>query len=127
VIGNGCLWGRKQVFNMSNNQSLLNTVSKKSLTMGKHIVKVVDFREVINPNGGYIEVSLQFSDRTMKTNWFPNQLNYLLGCLKAQLGKSNCEMTAFDILNSVKDKEIFVICSMDEEYGLNISLSESKA
>jgi len=92
--------------------------------MGKHIVKVVDFREVINPNGGYIELTLQFSDRTMKTNWFPNQLSYLLGCLKNQLGKSNTEMTAIDILNSVKDKEIFVITSMDEKHGLNISFHE---
>lgn len=106
--------------------SLLKTVIKPKLPAGEYPVSIVTFREVTNPQGGYVELTLNMPDRIIKQNFFPSQLSYLGSTLAEQLQIRDAEHDIDEILTLAKGKQLFAIVSYNE-YGMNFAFHRQTA
>ena len=108
--------------------SLLNTKIKPRLQPGKYEIKINSVKEFENEKGGYVQLDLQFPDRTIAQNFFPSNLHYLGRCLSDQLHVAEeVEIELADLINEAIEnhRQLFAIVSYND-YGLNIALHEPK-
>lgn len=107
--------------------SLLNHKCLPTLS-GKYEVKVKDYKEITNKQGGYIEVVLILPDREFKYCVFPSQVDYVTSCLNRQLEVERDANSLGEALEIYKSKQIAldVWFSYNETYGrMNVALHET--
>ena len=102
--------------------SLLNTKSLPALT-GERVAVLKSYKEVENNQGGYVNLSFQLEDREYNYPLFPGrgdaagkQINYFMSAIRNQLGLKDGVLELGEILESMKDKEIKIWFSYNNEY-----------
>lgn len=101
----------------------LMKVEKLPVLEGNRKAKIIAYEPVENEKGGYLQLTLELKDREYKTNIFPKQLDYLLGCLRRQLGKSTEKVALLTLIEEmIKEKSTFEVnFSWNEQYGSQIA------
>ena len=103
---------------------LLETTIKKRLNPGEYEIQIQKYREVTNTQGGYIELTIELPDRTIRQNFFKSNLDYLGKSLRDQLG-IDADMNLKEILDKAVGKKLFGIISYNE-YGLNLAFHKPR-
>lgn len=111
--------------------SLLTQKIPAKMPAGEYPVKLVNYQEMRKEDGkkgpiSYIQLSLQFADRTIPYNFFEGNLRYLGSSLRNQLGRDD-EMDLQEILEAAKAApSLFAVVSYND-YGMNLAFHKSTA
>lgn len=70
---------------MSNTINFSEFKLAPTLKHGVYTIQVLSWKVVEHDKGGYMEWELQFPDRTITQVYFPSNIKYLAGCIRAQL------------------------------------------
>jgi len=100
---------------------------------GEKVARVIDYKQVTNDNGGYVEVKMQLDDRIYPYIIFPGkgetagrQINYFVSCLRNQWGLDKA-MSLKEALDYAKDHDFKVWFSYNNDFNrMNVEFHEAQ-